>query len=274
MRILNSCALVLGIVIASFCYGMGCGDRDIAISFDIDDVLTGRMQFEYQENETREELHAYFMDLKNKHALISAVFMHDEAAIQKQITAVHEKQYPIQNPKGIFVRLIYPVKSMIELVKRLKEKGYTIIAATNQPIESHQYFRKAIQFQHGLDFNDLFDAVLTISLETKESENYTLYYRYNESDNMYVMRKVGHCKPHHPFFHGVKSLVENINPQVKKIIHIDDQEKHVIGAQSIGLEGIHFQIPGGNVMDITSEQLENAVMHCKIQLREHGVYLD
>lgn len=105
-----------------------------------------------------------------------------------------------------------PVQAMITLINTLKKKGYTLHILSN----IGERFFYDLQKKHPAIFA-LFDA----SKVTSSSENY-----------------IG--KPHHQIFHR---YLETYNHNNKNIVFIDDKQKNVLAARSLGIIGYLHRSP-------------------------------
>lgn len=252
-------------------YGMEGGSsatiptkKNIALSFDLDDVLTGALEFPYSADAevSDEDLRDVINKDRSRYPLLETLHSDDGELMTRQIAT------PIEISEGLL--FIYPVMAMIETIKQLKSKGYLVVAATNQSFGQHSNnYRRVLRDHYGIDLNDLFRAVLTVGPDARDSgENRSLCYTANKEQNIHA---VFDEKPAAGYFNALKHVVMQLDDTITKIIHIDDRKENVRGAGAQSVVGIHFDVPGGCVLSAQPEDLKTAVTNLKNELKFHGV---
>ena len=271
---------ILATLFASYMYGVESGScaqqqeakKNIVISFDIDDVMSGTRRVKSSEKAV-----AYSADLLKsivKDCPLALKLLEENAGLtEPQLAELEESASGFPDSY-----LLYPLMDMINMVKSLKAQGYTVIAATNQSGCQHEKYRQLLKQQHPtIDFNELFDAVLTIADTSKVNGNVEddkPYQRLNPSDNIHVLRQYGLKKTRAAYFKAVVELVESINPQAEKIIHIDDMGENVSVASHVErVRGIRFKVPENNVLSASLDDIHKAIVKLRNDLKTHGVDL-
>lgn len=269
--------------------------KEIAFSFDIDDVISGkekvgvtdyltlasRMIWSYPrislallpQNIAAMQEHAAELQKKMNgasnivHGVIEYLKQQDYGDLSYYEQEIIERS---QKP--------YPIPAMIAHIRALKAQGHTIVGATNQDGLQFQAYCKHMLNAHGLDLATLFDAVLTTNVAHKkpETDDGLPYYRLDTAPNIYVLRDNNHCKPHAGYFNALDMLVKSIASHTKTIVHTDDRADNIEGATNAGLAAIHFDLNGGpdaTVRKTTPEQLEMTIHNWKNKLQTHAEIL-
>lgn len=266
---------IFAILTSSLLYGMESGScvnlqkttkDNIAISFDLDDVLTGGLAYTPpEEGEIFREYWKEKIAQSYKHyPLLKLHHLSDQALLERQIAA------PIIIASGELY-VAYPVIAIIEVIRSLKNNGYLIVAGTNQPYDLHiKQYRKMLIDHYGIDFNDLFSAVLTTT--AKHTAGDSMIECISQEDNIYAVYDE---KPHIGYFKALRYLLKRVDDTVTKIVHVDDSKKNVKGAGSVdSIVGVHLDVPGGCVLSAQPEQLDRAITNLKNELKSHGILLD
>ena len=254
------------------------------ISFDIDDVVSGKEKVGLNDYISLVSRIVFFhpmlitalrpQNFKDIRAMSAEIQKSTNGAaniIHALIKKLNDKGYgDLSYYEGELIarsQKPYPVPAMIEIIKKLRAQGYTIIGATNQDYMQHMAYRAHIKSKHQIDFNELFDAVLTTRVNHIKPPTVSdvpcrwsdLPYKLNEIDNIYVVHDREAYKPRAAYFKAEKWLAKKLLPGVKTIIHTDDKQNNIDGANAEGLVGIHFNLPDGNVRKSTPENLIRAI---------------
>ena len=170
-----------------------------------------------------------------------------------------------------------PIQAMIEAMKELKRQGYILIGATNHDWKQELAYRAKMRKQ-GVDPNELFDAVLVTrvnNVPTIKGEKASSFYKPVVDENMYSATLQRAYKPLNTYFAALKKLVHHIAQQkgvsADKIIFTDDKLENVDAAKAMGIEAIHFDLPGGSARKTSPEDLQKTIKNWKTQLGKHGV---
>lgn len=105
-----------------------------------------------------------------------------------------------------------PIAQTIEIVKKLKEKGYSLALFSNIGAEIFQDLRQK--------FPDIFTHFDILSLPSEQ--------------NGYIRK---------PFKKAFINFISSCKKQKKQIIFVDDKKKNIATAQSNNILGIHFRSP-------------------------------
>jgi FMN phosphatase YigB (HAD superfamily) len=246
-----------------------------AISFDLDGVISGSITIPKSDYESRN-----LKVLRQRHPLLATALksnIHLEETFEREL----EKTQP---------HLILRVQPIIDIIRQLKARGYTVVAATNQDRCYHNRHRKTFRDIHSVDFKNLFDATLTANddatipcpLElldclgisscyqwlTNESH---LYSTHNAAEHIYTMNDYSILKPKAHYYQALEHLVKRKNPNVTQIIHIDDMGNNILGAADYGFKVSHFDI---DVLNADVATLAAAITKLKNDLRRHGIECD
>lgn len=275
MYSLKNSFFILAIFLSSCMYGMESGSLSttvptkpkIAISFDLDDVISGSLELvDLSDSELPDEdLREIITEDCTQYPLVQKIHADDQQLMGRQIAT------RIEISEGLL--FVYPVMAMIETIKQLTSKGYLVVAATNQPLGSHRHhYRRVLREHYGIDLKDLFRAVLTRAPDSGDPRDASrsLCYPAIEHENIHA---VFDLKPFIGYFNGLQKMVMALDGTVEKIIHIDDRTDNVRGARRAGLEGIHFNVPGGSVLSAEPEILKAAITNLKNDLKAHGIDL-
>jgi FMN phosphatase YigB (HAD superfamily) len=269
---LKNSIFILAVLLSSCLHGMK-GESSSAtvlpkentvISCDLDDFMTGALEF--PDDVCAELSNENWKDVMthncNRYPLLQRLYSDNADLIDRQLAT------RIETSEGLL--FVYPVMAVIETIKQLKNKGYLVVAATNQPVGSHiRNYRRALFNHYGIDLNDLFRAVLAVAPNRR---NDSFAYCADKQNNIHA---VFDEKPTAGYFNALKELVLQLDNTVTKIVHIDDREDNVRGAGRVNsMAGVHFNVPGGCVLEAKPEQLESAITNLKNDLKSHGVLLD
>jgi len=271
--------LLLIIVLVSSGYGIQHQEirpstaQKIVLSFDIDDVISGKTKVGLKEYATLIPRMLFWNPklaialLPHNYKQIGQISANIQKTTQGSTNIIHgvnewikahgygdlsfyEPQMVARSQKP------YPVMPMINAIKKFKAQGYTVIGATNQDHMQHQAYRAYMLRYHNIDLNELFDAVLTTHVHHVDMPAGSgLIYRVNAKDNMYATRRAQDCKPHTGYFNAVQELVKQIAPDAVHIMHTDDKLENVQAAQSVGISGIHFNLAAGTIRKSTPSEI-------------------
>lgn len=286
----------LGIFASPFMHGMealGTDIKNIAFSFDLDDVITGKNKVGFPD----------FVPLVGMFwsapMLATAALPHNQQAITnhaQNLTEVQKYngstniihgviQYLKDNGYGdVFcyekeinrhTQKPFPVLRMIANIKALKELGYPVFGATNQDCEQYQAYRAHLQSEHNVDLKNLFDGVVTTPVYHHEQPSGDgLVYKHKEDDHIYVLRKKENVKPNESYFQGVAQVIKALHPHVDKIIHTDDKLENNQGAEKAGVNSIHFKLTAESVRKMSPADLEGTVNKWETDLTQtYGISL-
>ena len=128
-------------------------------------------------------------------------------------------QYPgIMKFRRDFIRMTNhqrPIYSMMDLIKLLKEQGYSLYILSN--IGKETFEELCIFYPELLEY---FDGAFTA-----------------RADNNYLH------KPHREFYEGFKEFVEKDGHADKQILFVDDLKKNLVAAADCDIAGVHFTSP-------------------------------
>lgn len=176
--------------------------------------------------------------------------------------------------------VFYPITPIIDLINTLKNKGYTVVAATNKTIAGYLLYAQQMQELHGIDLSNLFDAILTtlcVSSKvspTKEALKNAdrLYDHVRGTKNVYAFFYSNIGKPHPYYYQALKALIKSKAPHITKTIHIDDSFSNVDGARNIpDMDAVCFRTPQCEPNDL---MLAVGVMNLKNDLKNLGIECD
>lgn len=152
-----------------------------------------------------------------------------------------------------------PIWQTINYIKELKQKGYTVIGATNQDYYQNKYFRERMAAQ-GVRFNELFDAVLVAHTKIKAEElPKTLELVHLLEPGIYMPSSGKGTKPHTDYFYALKEVSKRHAPHAKVFIHTDDKPENIQGAQKTRgfSKALLFKLPSGkSARKCTPEELQ------------------
>lgn len=163
-----------------------------------------------------------------------------------------------------------PIPYMIQTMKELKQKGYTIIGATNHDIYQHMAYRKNMRDQ-GVDLNEVFDAVLAVRVNHEEPKEGEPYYKLYDNENLYIASDVQAFKPHKGFFDALWALCKQENPSAERMIFTDDRLPNVKGARALGIPAFHFFVPPGVTEETDRAQVITVVENWKQAIAQEVV---
>lgn len=236
------------------------------ISFDLDEVAS--TAFTVKTPATPDE---WNQSLPACPAVIQHAHANDPDLTHKLSLAISKEKSP----------LLYPIPPVIDLIKKLKSNGYTVVAATNKTFDNYLSYAAKMFALHNIDFSTLFDAVLTtlqistdgIHRNPPPAVLQALPYLYQEvegTNNVYAISVVDIGKPNLYYYSALRSLIWSKKPYTTKILHIDDNFHNVMGANSLQpLIGLHF-----NVDPRTADHgtLMRAIAILKTDLNLNGVW--
>ncbi len=128
-------------------------------------------------------------------------------------------QYPgLMRFRRDFIRMTNhqrPIHSMMDLIKLLKEQGYTLYILSNIGKET---FDELCEYYPELQ--EYFDGAFTA-----------------RADNNYLH------KPHRGFYEGFKEFVSQKGHADKQILFVDDLKRNLVAAAQCGISGVHFTSP-------------------------------
>ncbi len=262
--------LVIVVMISSYAHGMNSrahNCKSIAVSVDIDGVMSETIGNEAVGQQEDEFLSKALLSYQDEYPIRKYIYASCDG-LEAQHCAY------LQRPAGSRVWLEYPIMPIVKMVKTLRKRGYTVIAATNQCYKWHVRYRDRIKEQANIDYEAEFDGVLTILPKNDEGCEELSYARVNTKRNVYMVGTPNIGKPMVEYYQLKQSLIAELNPEVTSIIHIDDQLVNVQGAIRAGIQGIHFNVGDKSFVDAKLEDLDQAVANVKEQLKTHGVLLD
>lgn len=268
--------------------------KDIAFSFDLDDVVSGKDKVGFND----------FVPLVGMFwhcpMLATAAWPRNQEAITqhaKNLTEVQKYNGSTNIIRGVIEYLKdkgygdvssyekeinkrtqkpFPVARMVTNILILRDFGYPVFGATNQDCEQYKVYREHLKSEHSIDLKDVFDAVITTPVYHHEQPaGDGLIYQHNEDDHIYVLRKKEHVKPSVEYFLGVTQVITKLNSDVKQIIHTDDKIENTQGAEKAGLNSIHFKLTADSVRKMNPEDLDRVVESWENELANtYGIKLN
>ncbi len=156
----------------------------------------------------------------------------------------------------------YPVKAMFEHIIRFKKEGHPIIAATNEDWQQLIICMAKLK-EHGVDLNMHVDGIITTRVHhipaPEGSEPFYKLYPQNPDDKTYVVRSLQDYKPRETYFKVLGALIKHLAPMSNQVIHTDDKNENVQAAKKAGLDGVWFQLPAPTVRETPSEDLHQTI---------------
>ena len=168
-----------------------------------------------------------------------------------------------------------PMDAMVTAVKELKRQGYSVIGATNHDWRQHSAYRTKMR-AHGVDLNELFDAVVVTRVQTDhDMPETTSWYQPCADENMYAAVDTNAYKPYEAYYSVLKDVAHHVAHQkgvaVDRIIFTDDKKENVIAASDAEITALHFDLLGGSARKTTPEDRQATIATWKQQLGEHGI---
>jgi len=265
--------------------------KNIALSFDIDDVISGKEKVGFQNF-----LVLTPMFLWNP-MLATAGLPENQAAIKEHVRKMETEQkvngatnvmrgvieylrdngygdisYYEEQLNGL-TQKPNPVMRMVANVEKLKKNGHPLVAATNQDFKQYKIYREYMKTQHNIDLKNMFDGVITTPVyHIEQPAGKESVYRIDENDHIYVTRKREDVKPAPSFFYAVAEVIKKIHPQATGMIHTDNKPENVQAAIEAGFKGVHFNLSAGSIRKATAEEIDNTINTWENELASvHGI---
>lgn len=252
--------------------------KDIAFSFDLDDVVSGKDKVGFYD----------FVPLVGMFwhcpMLVTAVLPRNEQAITehaKNLTEVQKYNGSTNIIRGVIEYLKdkdygdvfsyekeinkrtqkpFPVLRMVTNILSLRDQGYPVYGATNQDCEQYKVYREHLLKEHHVDLRHMFDGVITTPVYHHEQPaGDGLIYQHNGDDHIYVLRKKEHVKPSVEYFQAVAQVIKMLSPEINRIVHTDDKVENTQGAQNAGLNSIDFKLTADSVRKMSSADLDKTI---------------
>lgn len=129
-----------------------------------------------------------------------------------------------------------PKNDMLKIIQQLKEKGFTVLFATNQDTHQFSLYRKRMH-EKGHNLKQLFDG----GISTRTHNQKSCAMDHNKETTWHVTEYI---KPQQEYFEMFKKLIALHKPDCTKkqcnVIFIDDIKHHAENAKKEGIHGIHF----------------------------------
>jgi len=204
------------------CYLELLADKNITpentvFAFDFHEVLFDRHKSEIVWRSFKLLCKCFLYLVTNPSFLPRLIELQKQYTIFEGVNAQLVKEYPFWGQfKSDILEIsnspCYPIESMINLVKTLKEKGFKIFMLSNMGLETWEDF--SVRFS---SITELFDG----------------YYTPNK-DNNYL------GKPEIEFYEEFKNYLTSVKCGDKQILFIDDIQENITGALKSGIAAIHF----------------------------------
>lgn len=120
---------------------------------------------------------------------------------------------------------VYPIKPIFALLKHLKDKGFTLVTATNQHYADHEIYKKKMK-EHGVDLDEFFSAYVT----TGDLRNTAGIFR------------APILKPDDSYFQFLNDNLKNFNSKATNYVFIDDKKENIDAAEKNGIPSAHFAL--------------------------------
>lgn len=164
-----------------------------------------------------------------------------ETVILDIIEYMKQKKYgdfkPIMEPIGRLAANKKPIYPMIKLLQMYKNKGYILIAITNQDAWGHIHYRKKLLKNYHVDLNNLFNATLCCHSTIIAHENPPLSsikncYLINEPHTIYMTTRKEIKKPSSDYFIVALDIAKKHFPEITqntKLLFFDDAQINIDG---------------------------------------------
>jgi FMN phosphatase YigB (HAD superfamily) len=252
-------------------------NKQVALVFDIDDVLVGKAPVGYTDYALLvADVAVHNMRIWAAVPHVSAITKYAEGLedttngasniVRKMLSYFKDNGYgDLSRHEPRILELSqkpYPVKAMFEHIRRLKQEGHPIVAATNEDWQQLGICTAKLG-AHDIDLHTHFDAIITTRVHhisaPEGSEPFYKLHPLDENDKTYVVRNVEDYKPRETYFKVVEALIKHIAPMSKRIIHTDDKAENVEAAKKAGLDGICFRLPAPTVHKAAPEDLDKTI---------------
>lgn len=159
---------------------------------------------------------------------------------------------------------VYPIMPMISLLEQLKQKGFTLVAATNQNYVDVMRYLEKMKLR-GVDLDQLFTAyVTTDETELQDGKFYT----------------TNAFKPDNAYFQYLKKTCKKFNSNATNCVFIDDKKENIDAAENNSIPSAHFALFDTTKSNgfktskqLTQKELVTATEQLKNQLTDLGIAL-
>jgi FMN phosphatase YigB (HAD superfamily) len=164
------------------------------------------------------------------------------------------------------------VKDVIDVLKRLKDQGYTIIVATNRDRMSYEITARKLKLDRLYNGKQLFDHVITggdadfVTFTT--NDNGKRFSKLNPDSRLdsYITSAPA-FKPSKEYYQVVRDVVEAyVSNNLSKfatahprIIFFDDTLTNIEGARAASVDMVAYQVPKEDKADAMQKDLESAL---------------
>jgi FMN phosphatase YigB (HAD superfamily) len=164
------------------------------------------------------------------------------------------------------------VKDVVDVLKRLKDQGYTIIVATNRDRMSYEITAKKLKFDQLYNGKQLFDHVITggnadfVTFTTNDKGKRFSRLKPDSRLDNYITSAPA-FKPSKEYYQVMRDVVDTyVSNNLSKfatahprIIFFDDTVANIEGARKAGVDIVAYQVPKEDKAAVMQKDLESAL---------------